>query len=360
MEPGLNARPPRLLAGIIRRLLPPMVREEVAGDLWERFRSPLHYLLDAAAALPFILASQIRRSTNGALLGLQAFTLFASLGGFEPTHDGSAVPMSARAALVTLTAIAMMLLRNAYRATDLWTARRALGDMLCVLAAVTLSQIAFLLGDTPGWRVPLPWLIGGLIFQLLMLPILRAGVDLAPRDMRLALSTAPAPALAQDYQRFHRNVRFKNAAENGVLSLLVVVTLWFGTTAKPLVAGVCFGWAAMTLILVAHNLWRGHSRAMPAAIDLPAMLAFYRGELDRQGSAIGLTWWWYFVPLFAGLALNMILRGLFGGQPELALVGAGSILLLAMLIARVNDDRRRQLGEKKTILDRMDGAPATA
>jgi len=360
MEPGLNNRPPRLLAGAIGWLIPPMVREEVAGDLWERFRSPLHYLIDAATTLPFILTSQIRRSTNGPLFGLQAFTLFASLGGFEPAIDGSPVPMSARALIATLVAMVMLLLRNAYRATNLWTAMRAVGDVLCVLLAVGLSQLLLILLGEPAWRLPMGWLIGGLVFQLLLLPILRAGVDLAPRDMHLALGSAPVSAVLQDYQRFRRNVRFKNAAENGVLTLLVAVTLWFGTTAKPLVAGVCFGWAAMTLILVAHNLWRGHSRAMPAALDLPAMLAFYRGELDRQGSAIGLTWWWYFVPLFAGLALNMILRGLFGGRPELALIGAGGIALLAIMIARVNQDRRRQLGEKKAILDRVGVTQATA
>ena len=52
MEARLNAGPPRMLERAIERLIPPLVREEVAGDLWERFRSPARYVADAAAALP--------------------------------------------------------------------------------------------------------------------------------------------------------------------------------------------------------------------------------------------------------------------------------------------------------------------
>ena len=39
MEPRLNAAPPAVLERAVTRLIPPAAREEVAGDLYERFRS---------------------------------------------------------------------------------------------------------------------------------------------------------------------------------------------------------------------------------------------------------------------------------------------------------------------------------
>ena len=83
MEARLNAGPPRMLERAIEHLIPPLVREEVTGDLCERFRSPVRYVADAAAALPYLIVSQIKRATNGPAFALLAFTIFASFGGFS-------------------------------------------------------------------------------------------------------------------------------------------------------------------------------------------------------------------------------------------------------------------------------------
>ena len=47
-RPTLETRPPVLIDAVVRTLIPPACREHVVGDLWERYRSPWQFVLDAA------------------------------------------------------------------------------------------------------------------------------------------------------------------------------------------------------------------------------------------------------------------------------------------------------------------------
>jgi hypothetical protein len=58
----METRPPRLIEAIIERLVPPASRESVLGDWNERYASTPEYVLRALSALPFLVASQIRRT----------------------------------------------------------------------------------------------------------------------------------------------------------------------------------------------------------------------------------------------------------------------------------------------------------
>lgn len=356
MEAGVSAGPPFLLECAVRRLIPPMVREEVAGDLWERFRSPGRYLAEATTTLPFLILSQAKRATNGPLFALQAFTIFASFGGFEPS--ATTVTMWQRALVATLPALAALLLRNAYRASERWTARRAVGDLAAMLFAVLAVQgVVTLLASRglidPYWGISGGFLIGGLLFSTTIVFVLRAGADLAPRT-RLSMAQR-LEEVELDYQLFRRNLRFKNAAEVGALCLLIAVVSLFSLNAKiPLVAAVGFTWVAMTLSATIHRLLRAHISPMPSLLDPAAQLAFYRSELARQRDDIDLAWWLCFGPLFAGLDLNMIVRGLMNGWYGLGFGGVVCIVVLAFMIAQASRARRRQLGEKIASLDRVE------
>lgn len=347
MESGLNNAPPPRLEKLVSRLLPPVVREEVAGDLWERFRSPGHYLAEAAATLPFLIMSQARRQTNGPLFLLQAFTLLTSFGGFQPVSQAGAIPMSLRALIATIPALVALLLRAAYRPGDSWTGARAMGDLAAVLIAVLVAEIVTFLID-PALCLPLGFLIGGLVFSLAMLLVLRSGTDLVPSITR-------KEAVEPDYQRFRSRVRVKNAIEIGLLLPLLAVAFWFATTARPIVAVIGFSWVVLTLLIIGLNIY-GRPRPMPVALAAAGQLAFYRAQLLRQRHVISLAWWWYFVPLFGGLGVSLILRGFVAGQPELAIGGLFGIVLLAIMIARVNHDRKCQLGEKIAALERLAAA----
>ena len=63
---------------IVGILTPPACREEVLGDLHERYRSPLQYGLDALGAVPLVILSRIRRTADPQVLVMQAFALYLS------------------------------------------------------------------------------------------------------------------------------------------------------------------------------------------------------------------------------------------------------------------------------------------
>jgi hypothetical protein len=348
MEPGLSAAgPPPALEKLVWHLLPPVVREEVAGDLWERFRSPLHYLADAVTTLPFLIVSQARRQTNGPLFLLQCYTVFVSLGGLEVASRMRIEPMGLRALIATVAALAALLLRAAYRPRDAWTGSRAFGDLIWILIAVLASQAITYLID-PFYCVRLGWLIAGLLLGLTMLLVLRSGTDLVTATVRM-------DAIDEDYQAFRSRVRVKNGLELGLFVPLLTIASWWATArASSFMVGVItLSWAGTTLAVLAVGLYR-RPRAMPTALAPAGKLAFYRAHLARQRRLISFAWWWFFVPQFAAMGVNLVLRSVWAGYPMVAVSGAFGMAVLAVMIARANLDRRRQLGAKIEALDRLD------
>jgi len=57
----METRPPRLIERIVERLLPSSCRDEILGDLHERYRSPAQYFLDAVSVLPFAIVCHLKR-----------------------------------------------------------------------------------------------------------------------------------------------------------------------------------------------------------------------------------------------------------------------------------------------------------
>ena len=71
-----GSAPPRKLERLVALLVPPARREEVLGDLYERYKSPAQYAADAAVTVPQILASQIRRTSDPGVVLLEALALY--------------------------------------------------------------------------------------------------------------------------------------------------------------------------------------------------------------------------------------------------------------------------------------------
>src|SRR5688500_1923195 len=67
-SPKMESRPPEVIERLVGLLIPPACREHVLGDLSERYSSPGQYVLDAMRAVPFVLASQVRRSSHTLLV----------------------------------------------------------------------------------------------------------------------------------------------------------------------------------------------------------------------------------------------------------------------------------------------------
>ena len=72
----MSSGPSKIAETIVGVFVPPACREEVLGDLYERYRSAGRYGLDAARTVPLVIASRIRRTANAQVLPMQAFALY--------------------------------------------------------------------------------------------------------------------------------------------------------------------------------------------------------------------------------------------------------------------------------------------
>ena len=70
--------PPVYLEYVFGWLLPPACREHVLGDLHERYESPRRYVIEGLSVLPPVIVSRIRRTTDGHVLLMEIFALYAS------------------------------------------------------------------------------------------------------------------------------------------------------------------------------------------------------------------------------------------------------------------------------------------
>ena len=75
----MNRQPPVFLERVVGRLIPPAAREHVLGDLSERYKSPVQYVIDAGRTVPFIVSSQLQRSGHSAAPVVQTEVLRVSM-----------------------------------------------------------------------------------------------------------------------------------------------------------------------------------------------------------------------------------------------------------------------------------------
>ena len=74
----MNPGPSKAAEAIVAVFLPPACREEVLGDLHERYRSPRQYGLEALRTVPLVILSRIRRTADPQVILMQAFALYVS------------------------------------------------------------------------------------------------------------------------------------------------------------------------------------------------------------------------------------------------------------------------------------------
>jgi len=74
----MSTRPPRKLEAIVGFFLPPACREEVLGDLHERYTGRLQYTFLAIRVVPCVIVSRIRRTADARVLLMEALLIYAS------------------------------------------------------------------------------------------------------------------------------------------------------------------------------------------------------------------------------------------------------------------------------------------
>jgi hypothetical protein len=120
-----NSKPPQFLERLVGLAVPKVSREHVLGDLCERYASPLHYLADAASAVPAALLGNIRRSTPIPYLLLEFILIYAAVliaafwsRGMGPIWGGGTPSLSKSAAAAAYLTI-ILIGRDAYRGAPL-------------------------------------------------------------------------------------------------------------------------------------------------------------------------------------------------------------------------------------------------
>ncbi|HEX4002078.1 MAG TPA: hypothetical protein VHX36_05480 [Candidatus Acidoferrales bacterium] len=137
--------PPRRLENIVALLTPPARREEVLGDLYERYKSPAQYVADAALTVPLVVASQIRRMADPAVVLLEALALYFSFFAGDGRAGAAGFlqqPQVLRILVQVIAGLIGLRLADAYitsRSAQQATLRAAIGASAACLAQSALS-----------------------------------------------------------------------------------------------------------------------------------------------------------------------------------------------------------------------------
>ena len=297
-RPTLETRPPVLIDAVVRALIPPVCREHVIGDLWERYRSPWQFVLDAAGTIPFVVASQIRRTSTLAGVIIYAFTLLVSLG-VGSKRTGAAVAALGGAMLG-------FVLRDAYKRGISVSVRQVAVDLVFGAGGLIASQaiVALVL---PRQLLPLSAYAGclaafGLIFLLRLQNPNLGGIP------RQAMTLVPATfeALVTEVRLFERMSR------RGIRIEACTGVALAGFFIMPLVSApnwaMRIGWAlgSAYALYVAVVVWKHQRPPMPESLEFGAALAHYRGELERRHRIIQTLWRWYMMPMVPGMLLILV------------------------------------------------------
>ncbi len=152
---------------IVERLLPPACREHVIGDLQERAASQGAFLADALRTVPFVLWSQIRRTTDPALTLLMAAGLMMIYRLADRGRSGWLVT-----AIPAALAMLVLVLRDAYASEGARTKIAVAADAFLAMAGA-LGLAALVAAVQPAAAMPQTALLMGTLYGLVLLVVLR-------------------------------------------------------------------------------------------------------------------------------------------------------------------------------------------
>lgn len=92
--------PPKILAAVVRRLIPPSCRQELWADLIKRYRSPQHLIRRTAKAIKGAIVSQVGEPGYGSLVAGEVCILYVALSGALPPMAAIALALAVSAALI--------------------------------------------------------------------------------------------------------------------------------------------------------------------------------------------------------------------------------------------------------------------
>lgn len=194
----MRSGPSKAAEAIVALLVPPACREEVLGDLHERYRSRFQYAADALCTVPLVILSRIRRTADPQVILIQAFALYASFLTAAWFKDASLLQAQwglLRLAIPPGMALLGLVLEDAYAASGHRSALKLLRGPVVGFGLAVGSQVVFRAGKSdlalPSWIM-----IYGSAMGLLLSSAVR--VLFPPVTDRLQGVNAPALWLKQD------------------------------------------------------------------------------------------------------------------------------------------------------------------
>ena len=167
--------PPKPIERIVSFLTPVACREEVLGDLHERFQSTPRYVLDAIMTVPLVVLSRIRRTTDPVVFLMEAIVLYSAYLASAFFLDQSLLTDAfgfLRLGLPAAISLLVLMWADAYgNPLNRSLLKPMLGTALGV-AFAWLSQ-AVLLSGAADFMLPRPIMVAGSSVSLLLVSALR-------------------------------------------------------------------------------------------------------------------------------------------------------------------------------------------
>jgi hypothetical protein len=178
--------PPEIVEDAVGWFLPPACREEVLGDLYERYANAAQYAASALIVAPRVILSHIRRNTDARVFLLTGFAICYSFAAGAPRNESWTLE---RLAIPTIAALLVLLFRNGYADSDGRRLRAITFDIAVAMGAAGITQLA-LLAALRFDLMLLEWCPSqGSALGWLFVILLRA---IFPPEMRLP-AAAPSP-----------------------------------------------------------------------------------------------------------------------------------------------------------------------
>jgi hypothetical protein len=215
----MESRPPKIIELIAGFLIPPAAREEVLGDLRERYENLARYLFEAVYTIPLVIYSRIRRTTDAVVALMEAvsmFTAFVLAAGW--LDRGLLVDERGflRLAIPPLVALAVLTLADAYsNPKRLWPLKPVFGAILAIGAALGCEVWL------DRWSLPVDVLAWGTGMSALLISTLR--LMFPPITERP--QAANVPAFWQKLELSPVGLRIKSAILPGAILLLLIFYL---------------------------------------------------------------------------------------------------------------------------------------
>lgn len=246
--------PSKAVEAIVAVFVPPACREEVLGDLHERYSSPRQYTLDALRTVPLVIISRIRRTADPQILLIQAFVLYVSFLGAAWLRDRALLREQwglLRLAIPAAMAILGLILDDTYanpgRRSALNLARGPVLGLIFVLASQEMFRIS-----NPDLALP-PWItFYGCAMSFLLSSAVRMWFP--PVTDQLQGANAPAHWLKQaggSPGNPRGDIRVRKAVF--VIITVAIVGTWMFTRAASSRTQMV---PILLVLLVAYQVWK--------------------------------------------------------------------------------------------------------